>query len=123
MTKRLPTAASPAITVSLLVLAVLAYLGRSLVMLTSVGGIALAYWLTADRTIRTRILGIALGGIGASFAAELVHVVHHMVIQDSPDHGGFWVSAFLVGSINVVVMLPFLAWSWHRRERTADADA
>ena len=105
------------ITASLIILAILAYLGRSLVMLCSVGGMALALWLTADRPSRVQLLGLLLGGVGASFAAEAVHVVHHVIIQDNPDHGGFWTSALLVGLINVIAMLPAVSWTWHRRQR------
>ncbi len=99
------------ITTSLIVLAVLAYLGRSLVMLCSVGGMAIALWLARDRPIRIQIAALLAGGVGASFAAEVVHVVHHVVVADDPDHGGFWVSALLVGLIDVAAMLPAVVWS------------
>lgn len=94
------------ITACLIVLAVLSYLGRSLVMLTSTGGMAIALWLTSGRPLRVQLVALLIGGVGASFLAEVVHVVHHIVIQDTPDHGGFWMSAFLVGLINVIAMTP-----------------
>ena len=103
------------ITACLIVLAVLAHLGRSLVMLCSVGGMAFSLWLTATRSTRVQILALFAGGVGAAFAAEAVHVLHHLWIQDEPDHGGFWVSAFLVGSIDVAAMVPAVLWSAHRR--------
>lgn len=106
------------ITLSLIVLAVLAYLGRSLVMLCSVGGMAIALWLAGDRPIRVQLLALLIGGVGASFAAEIVHVVHHVVVADQPDHGGFWTSALLVGLIDVAAMLPAVGWTWVRLRRS-----
>ncbi|MBT8487863.1 MAG: hypothetical protein KJO65_03440 [Gemmatimonadetes bacterium] len=102
------------ITISFVVLAVLAYLGRSLVMLCSVGGMAIALWLARDGTIRVKLLALLVGGVGASLAAEVVHVVHHVVVADDPDHSGFWVSAVLVGLIDVAAMLPAVGWTWLR---------
>lgn len=33
------------------------------------------------------------------------------LVQDQPDHGGFWMSAFLVGLIDVVVVAPLVVWT------------
>ena len=107
------------ITIALIVLAVLAYLGSSLVMLASVGGMAFGLWFVRQRPIRVQIFALLVGGIGASLAAEVVHLAHHIVIADDPDHGGFWVSAFLVGLINVGAMLPAVGWVWFRTNRQA----
>ena len=96
------------ITGSLIVLAILAYFGRSLVMLTSVGGIAVGLWLTRHGDLRTRMAGASVGAVVASIAAEAVHLVYHVVQADVPDHGGFWVSAVLVGLINAAVVIPVL---------------
>ena len=93
------------ITTCLIVLAVLAYLGRSLVMLTSVGGIAVALWLARRRTVRTQVVAAIVAAVVASVAAEAVHVVYHAAQADPAEHGGFWVSALLVGLINAAVML------------------
>lgn len=106
------------IAAALILLAVLAYLGRSLVMLASVAGLAFAIWFAHDKALRVQIFALLVGGVGASLAAEVIHLVHHVVIGDEPDHGGFWVSAFLVGLINVAAMLPAIAyvrWRAHRR--------
>ena len=108
------------ITVVLIVLAVLAYLGSSLVMLASVGGMALGLWFARHRSMRVQIVALLAGGVGASLAAEVVHLAHHIVIADEPDHGGFWISAFLVGLINVGAVLPFQGWLWFRSNRTRD---
>ena len=86
----------------------LAYFGRSLVMLTSVGGIAVGLWLTRHGDLRTRMAGASVGAVVASIAAEAVHLVYHVVQADVPDHGGFWVSAVLVGLINAAVVIPVL---------------
>lgn len=105
------------ITTSLIVLAVLAYLGRSLVMLTSVGGIAVALWLTRRRTVRAQVVGTIVGAVVASVAAEVVHVVYHAAQADPAEHGGFWVSAVLVGLINAAAMLPVIWADYVRLER------
>jgi hypothetical protein len=93
------------VTVGLIVLAILAYWGRSLVMLTSVGGIAVGLWLTRRGSLRTQMAGATVGALGASIAAEAVHLVYHVVQADQPGHGGFWVSAVLVGLINAAVVI------------------
>jgi hypothetical protein len=100
------------ITTCLVVLAVLAYLGRSLTMLTSVGGIAVALWLMRRRTVRAQAVGATVGAVVASVAAEVVHVVYHAAQAGPAEHGGFWVSAILVGSINAAAMLPVI-WVDH----------
>lgn len=97
------------ITVSLIILAVLAYLGHSLVMLASVAGMAIGIWFAYSRSGRVLAATLIGGAVGASLAAEAVHLLHHMRLDDSPDHGGFWVSALLVGLINAGAMLPIVA--------------
>ncbi len=103
------------ITPALIVLAALAYLGKSLVMLTSVGGIAVALWLARRLPIQRQLMAMTVGAVAASVAAEVVHVVYHVAQSDQPGHGGFWVSAFLVGAINAAVMSP-VVWLDHLRQ-------
>ncbi len=100
------------ITPALIVLAALAYLGKSLVMLTSVGGIAVALWLARRLPIQRQLMAMTVGAVAASVAAEVVHVVYHVAQSDQPGHGGFWVSAVLVGSINAAAMVPVM-WIDH----------
>jgi hypothetical protein len=100
-------------------LAVLAYLGRSLVMLASVAGTTAALWAWRRRPLRVQVVALFVGAVGASLAAEVVHLLHHVAIQDAPDHGGFWTSAVLVGLINALAMLPFLGAREFQRRRTA----
>ena len=104
-------------TTSLIILAVLAFLGRSLVMLTSVGGIAVALWLTRRRTVQAQLVGAIVGAVGASVAAEAVHGVYHAVQADPAAHGGFWVSALLVGLINAAVLVPVIWVDYVRLQR------
>lgn len=105
------------ITTCLIVLAVLAYLGRSLVMLTSVGGIAVALWLARRRTVRTQVVAAIVAAVVTSVAAEAVHVVYHAAQADPAEHGDFWVSALLVGLINAAVMLPVIWVDYVRLQR------
>lgn len=107
---------------ALVVLAVLAYLGRSLVMLASVAGIAAALWVVRRRPWRVQLAGLWVGAIGSSLLAEVVHMLHHARIGDAPDHGGFWLSAVLVGGINALAMMAVLgtrALARHRGARVA----
>ena len=109
------------IAIALIVLAVLAYLGRSLVMLTSVGGMAIAIWWAQGRPAHVQVTALILGAVGSSMLAEVVHLLHHVALDDSPDHGGFWLSAFLVGLINALAMLPVLGAAHLWRQRRSQA--
>lgn len=106
------------IVAALVVLAVLAYLGRSLVMLTSVIGMAGALWLTCGTSTRHRVVALSVAAVSSSLLAETVHLLYHLTRNDTPDHGGFWVSAVLVGLINAAAMLPVLGLA-HLRRRAA----
>lgn len=101
---------------ALAALAVLAILGRSLVMLTSVGGFAVGLWLARRRPLGHRLLAVLVGAVLASLLAEAVHVLWHRALGDQPDQGGFWVSALFVGSINAAAMAP-VVWLTERGRR------
>lgn len=107
------------IAIALIVLALLAYLGSSLVMLASVAGMAIALWAADHRTaIRQMFAGLG-GGLAGSLLAEVVHLIVHIARGDAPDHGGFWLSAVLVALINAAAIAP-IVWMvkwWPHRTR------
>lgn len=110
------------ITASLLILAVLSYLGKSLVMLTSVFGMALALWLSRNRSVGVQLIFLVIGSLVATIAAEVAHVSYHAYAAvrgfGDPPHGGFFVSAVLVGLINCGAMGPALGLTeWRKRRR------
>lgn len=102
------------VTAALIILAGLSYLGSSLVMLTSVGGMAVTLWFARRRPVHVQLAAVLLGAIGAALLAEVVHLLYHQTPGDQPDHGGFWLSAVLVGGINGLAMLP-IVWFEHAR--------
>ena len=108
------------LTIALVTLAGLAYLGTSLVMLASVAGMAVALWITHRRPFHQQALGILLGAVGIAFLAEIVHLSYHTIRGDEPDHGGFWLSAFLVGLINALAIIPVAWYVDNRARRTQD---
>ncbi len=94
------------------ILVVLAILGKSAVMLVSVLGMGLMFWVMRAAPLRKQLLAIALGALVASLIAEGVHTLYHMM-EPAPsgpgsDQGGFFVSAILVGLINAGVFVSFL---------------
>ena len=101
----------------------LSYLGRSLVMLTSVFGMALALWVARNTTLPSQVAAVIVGPLVASVGAEVVHVAYHSYEAarglGDPPHGGFFTSAVLVGLINCAAMgpamsLPALRRRWKR---------
>ena len=113
------------ITASLLILAVLSYLGKSLVMLTSVFGMAVALWLSRDRSLGVQFVSLGIGSLTATVAAEVVHVAYHAYEAaqglGDPPHGGFFGSAVLVGLINCAAMGPAMGLTeWRRRRGRID---
>ncbi len=108
------------ITASLLILAVLSYLGPSLVMLASVFGMALAAWLSRERSLSAQLVFLVIGSLTATITAETVHVSYHAyeaaVGRGDPLHGGFFMSAVLVGLINCIAMVPAV-WLTELRKR------
>ena len=97
---------------ALLLLIVLAILGKSAVMLVSVLGMELMYRILRDAPLTKRLGGIALGAVGAALLAEVVHTLYHR-LEAAPsgpgsDQGGFFVGATLVGLINAVAFVAFL---------------
>lgn len=110
------------LTVSLIVMAVLGYLGKSLVMMASIAGIAVALWILSGRPLSQQLLGILIGAVAMALLAEVVHLVHHRILGDQPDHGGFWLSAFLVGSINALTVGP-VVWFAKARGRQQGREA
>ncbi len=106
------------LTAALIILAGLAYLGSSLVMLASVAGMAVALWFTRQRPISVQLIVVLLGAIGAALLAEVVHLLYHQAQGDQPDHGGFWLSAVLVGGMNGLALAP-IVWFEHARAMRA----
>lgn len=96
--------------VGVVVLLVLAALGKSAVMATSAAGLGLALWVTRDASLRTRLAAVVIGALGGSLLAETIHTAYHLLGGEtaSGDGGFFYVSAVLVGSINAVAMLVVL---------------
>ena len=98
------------ITASLLILAVLSYLGKSLVMLASVLGMAVARWLARRKSLPVQLVFLVIGSLAATIGAEIVHVSYHAyeaaMGRGDPPHGGFFMSAVLVGLINCFAMGP-----------------
>lgn len=107
-------------TIILIVLAVLSYLGKSLVQLASVFGMALALWLTDKKPLSLRLAALVVGSLVCTLAAEGIHVAYHAreaaAGLGDPPHGGFWTSAVLVGLINCAVVAPVIWFSdrWTR---------
>lgn len=101
--------------VGLVLLIVLALLGKSAVMLVSVLGMGLAFWRFRAAPLSKRLLVIAVAALAASLLAEVVHTVYHR-LESAPsgnDSGGFFVSATLVGLINAAAfgaLLMLLEW-------------
>lgn len=90
-------------------LAVLAVLGKSAVMLASVGGMAVAVALTRETPLTRVLAAVAVAGIGVALAAEAVHTAYHAWTGAAAgDDGGFWLSAVLVGGIDVAVLATVL---------------
>ncbi len=94
------------------ILAVLAILGKSAVMLVSVLGMGLMFRLMRAAPLSKQLLATASGALLASLIAEVVHTLYH-VIESAPsgvggDAGGFFVSATLVGLINAGAFVAFL---------------
>ena len=105
------------LTICLIVLAFLGYLDGSLRMLSSVGGIAVAVWMARRGTIRAQMVATVVGALVAGLAAEVIHVVYHILQEDQPGHFGFWVSSVLVSLINAAVVLPGVWLDYVRLQR------
>lgn len=102
----------------------LALLGRSLVMVASVLGMALAWWATDARELSERLAAVALAAVAVALAAEAVHTGYHRVVpaETGDDTGGFWMGATLVGLIDAVAFVGWvLAGEGVRRWRQARA--
>ncbi len=114
------------ITASLLILAVLSYLGPSLVMLASVLGMAMALWLSRDKSLSVQLVFLVIGSLSATIAAEIVHVSYHAYEaaagRGDPLHGSFFMSAVLVGLINCLAMVPAV-WLTELRKRRRQTDS
>ncbi len=67
---------------------------------------------------------LVLGSLTAAVAAEVVHVSYHAYEAakglGDPTHGGFFVSAVLVGLINCVAMGPAMGLTEWWRQRGTD---
>ena len=94
------------VSLGLTALLVLAVLGKSAVMFVSALGIGIALWSTRKATLRTQVGALAVGALVASFGAEAVHTLYHLLGGEtaSGDSGFFFVSAILVGLINAIAM-------------------
>ena len=101
-------------------LAVLAVLGKSAVMLVSVLAMAVAFGATRSASLGRRLGAVAVAGLGASLLAEAVHTAYHALgFAPGGDTGGFWVSAVLVGLINVAAFGGLLLVTEWLARRTA----
>ena len=106
----------------LLVLGVLAVLGKSAVMLVSVVGMAVAYWGTRTVGLGRQLASVAAAAVGAALLAEGVHTVYHRLapLTSGDDTGGFFVSATLVGLINAAAFAALMLLAeWVERQRAA----
>lgn len=109
------------VSLGLIALLLLAVLGNSAVMFVSALGIGIALWLMRKATLRTKLVALFVGGLVASFGAEAVHTIYHLLGGEtaSGDSGFFFVSAFLVGLINAIAMAVIvLAAHYFGRSRT-----
>lgn len=93
-------------------LAVLAVVGKSAVMFVSAVAIAAAVYVFRSARVRDRIIGIIAAGLAGSIGAEIVHTVYHYtnVAQTGAggNGGGFFMSAILVGVINIAAIIVLL---------------
>ena len=93
-------------------LAILAVVGKSAVMFVSAVAIAAAIFMFRSARVRDRIIGIIAAGLGGSIGAEIVHTVYHYTNATEPgtgvDGGGFFMSAIIVGAINVAAIIALL---------------
>ena len=98
----------------LILLAVLAVLGKSGVMLTSVLGMGAAFWAMRSAPMPRLLAAVGVTGLASSLLAEVVHTLYHWLIPASAgpgDSGAFFVSATLVGLINVAAFAGLLLLS------------
>lgn len=98
------------------VLAILAVVGKSVVMFVSAVAIGVIVYIFRRARARDRVIAIIVGGLGGSIGAEIVHTLYYYatVVEPAIGNGGFFMSAILVGLINasamVVVVLSTEAW-------------
>ena len=96
-------------------LAVLAVVGKSAVMFVSAVAIAAAVYVFRNSRVRDRIIGIIAAGLAGSIGAEIVHTVYHYtnVAQTGAggNGGGFFMSAILVGAINIAAIIVLLIFT------------
>ena len=88
-------------------LAILAVIGKSAVMFVSAVAIGIIVYLFRRARTRDRIIGIITAGLGGSIGAEIVRTIYHhaSVAEPVTDNGGFFLSAILVGLINVAAIV------------------
>lgn len=103
-------------------LAVLSVTGRNIGMLVSVAAMSVVLWHARDRSLRIQLGRVLIASLAATLLSETVHLIWHRVRDDVPDHQGFWMSAVLVGIINVfvVALLLILAEWWKHRAAPGD---
>lgn len=96
-------------------LAILAVIGKSAVMFVSAVAIAAAVYAFRGARLRDRIIGIMAAGLAGSIGAEIVHTVYHYtnVAQTGAggNGGGFFMSAIMVGAINVAAIIVLLIFT------------
>ncbi len=97
-------------------LAILAVIGKSVVMFVSAVAIGIIVYVFRRARARDRVIAIIVGGLGGSIGAEIVHTLYYYatVVEPGVGNGGFFMSAILVGLINaaviVIVVLCTEAW-------------
>ena len=93
-------------------LAILAVFEKSVVMFVSAVAIAAAVYIFRGARSRDRIIGIIAAGLAGSIGAEIVHTVYHYTNVTQPgaggDGGGFFMSAIMIGAINVAAIIVLL---------------
>ena len=99
-------------------LAVLAVVGKSVIMFVSAAAIAVISYPFRRARVRDRVIGIIAAGLGGSIGAEIVHTLYKFTHVSGfgtvSDGGGFFMTAILVGLVNAtaIVVLVLCTESW-----------
>ena len=90
-------------------LAILAVVEKSVVMFVSAVAIAAAVYIFRSARSRDRIIGIIAAGLGGGIGAEIAYTVYrHTNVAETGTGGGFFMSAMMVGAINVAAIIILL---------------
>ena len=93
-------------------LAIFAIVDKSAVMFVSAVAIAAVVYVFRSARTRDRTIGIIAAGLAGSIGAEIVHTVYRYTYGAQTgaegDSGGFFMSAIIVGAINVAAIIVLL---------------